>query len=50
MKNVSKRKTKGPVRKPIKLRLNYRTVVTLKSEASLRTWMERYPEAVIIEE
>lgn len=36
-------------KKPIKLRLNYRTVVTVKSEAALKAWLERYPDAKVID-
>lgn len=42
-----KKRTKA--KKPIKLRLNYRTVVTVKSEAALKAWLERYPDAQIID-
>jgi hypothetical protein len=42
-------KKKIKAKKPIKLRLNYRTVVTVKSEAALKAWLERYPDAKIID-
>lgn len=45
--SASKKRTKS--KKPIKLRLNYRTVVTVKSEAALKAWLERYPDAKVID-
>jgi len=50
-KNVKKTKSgpgKHTEKKLIKLRLNYRTVVTVKSDAALKAWMEKYPEATVI--
>jgi len=35
-------------KKPIRLRLNYRTVVTVRSEAALKAWLAKYPDAVIL--
>ena len=36
-------------KKPIRLRLNYRTVVTVRSDAALKAWLERYPDAQILD-
>ncbi len=49
MKAAAKKQVKVREKKPIKLRLNYRTVVTVRTEVSLRAWLEKYPEAVVID-
>jgi len=33
----------------IKLRLNARTIVTVKDEAAVRRWQEQYPDLIILE-
>lgn len=32
----------------IKVRLDHRTTITVKTQAALKGWLERYPEAKVI--
>jgi hypothetical protein len=50
MKDEEKKPEKGPAKKRIRLRLNYRTIVTVKSDAALKAWLARYPEATVLED
>jgi len=42
--------SRRPAKKSIRLRLNYRTVVTVKSDEALKAWLKRYPEATILDD
>ena len=33
----------------IKLRIDHKTIITVRTKAALRAWMEKYPDAVIID-
>jgi hypothetical protein len=33
----------------IKLRIDHKTVITVKTKAALEMWMEKYPDATIID-
>jgi hypothetical protein len=48
MKLIAKKT--GPVKrsKSIKVRLDYRTIIVLKSLSALKTWRKRYPKAVVM--
>lgn len=32
----------------IKVQLDYRTTITVRTKAALKSWLERYPEAKVI--
>ncbi len=41
-------KIKTPEGQLIKLRIDYRTIITVRSKEALKMWKQKYPQAVII--
>jgi hypothetical protein len=48
MKVASKKNAVARRGKSIKVRLDYRTIIVLKSLSALKTWRKRYPKAVVM--
>jgi hypothetical protein len=47
-----KKETKTEIAEPakrVKLKLNYNTFVTVRTDAALQMWMKKYPDAKIVE-
>ena len=48
MKNKITKISKTSVKKPIKVRLDYRTIITLSRMSALKAWLIRYPDAQVL--
>jgi len=48
MKNKIKKIIRTSTQKLIKVRLDYRTFITLDHISSLKLWLERYPDAKVL--
>jgi hypothetical protein len=48
MKTQSKENSKSPEHKPIKVRLDYKTLIYLSRESSLKVWLKKYPDAKVV--
>lgn len=49
MRNTSK-KIKVEFTNNFKLKIDAKTIITLKTKEAVKTWLERYPKAVLIEQ
>ena len=45
MKTIKNKTHEGPL---VKLRIDYRTIITVRSKEALKMWKQKYPQAVII--
>lgn len=48
MKTKAKKISAPPAGKPIKVRLDYRTIIVLKHISALQVWLKKYPQAKVM--